>query len=328
VGLGRFIERQQITLSHTKLSLNGWYFKARIEHLCSDDGTLNLIYTAPNETVDPKYTTVESNCEHCRVKRSRNSTFLVGNASDQVMQVGSSCLGDFMRSAELLGLADSLLGSDESGEAGGTVSHTASIKEVLGVAAAVITGYGYLSVVNAEMQSKVSTATTIRNYLFSKNSNPDEIIEPKHFNEVSAKLAADTFRYLEELADRDLAELTDYERNLAVLMRVDYCPCKAIGILGSSVLAFQRTQTKKVEVQRTIKFIDRIGNLYVWYASSNVSLEIGTTYDVIATVKKHDTDSYSGGVPITVLTRVVTDLASVGRQRTKAVKAKKVKQVS
>ena len=50
------------------------------------------------------------------------------------------------------------------------------------------------------------------------------------------------------------------------------------------------------------KFVDRDGNVFVWWASSDPGTEVGETYDVVATIKKHD--SFRGENQ-TVLSRAV-----------------------
>jgi len=64
------------------------------------------------------------------------------------------------------------------------------------------------------------------------------------------------------------------------------------------------------------KFVDRDGNVFVWWASSDPGTEVGETYDVVATIKKHD--SFRGENQ-TVLSRAVVhapgEAPTRGRQK-------------
>ena len=49
---------------------------------------------------------------------------------------------------------------------------------------------------------------------------------------------------------------------------------------------------------------DDDGNLLLWWASGSTELEQGHSYELTATIKAHDTDSYQGDAKVTVITRV------------------------
>ena len=71
---------------------NGWSFVATVVH--TDDG--NIIRTVPGYTVPAEYRDRPTWCEHCKTNRARRDTYIVRHAYGHVMQVGSSCLADFI----------------------------------------------------------------------------------------------------------------------------------------------------------------------------------------------------------------------------------------
>lgn len=72
--------------------INGWKFTASIFH---DEGG-NVVRQGRGETVAPEAWTMKSGCDHCKVNRSRSVTFLLRNDDARTMQVGSTCLRDFL----------------------------------------------------------------------------------------------------------------------------------------------------------------------------------------------------------------------------------------
>lgn len=72
---------------------NGWDFVATIVH--TDDG--NIIRSVPGYEVPTVYRDHPTNCDHCKVNRQRNDTYIVrSHADSSTQQVGSSCLEDFI----------------------------------------------------------------------------------------------------------------------------------------------------------------------------------------------------------------------------------------
>lgn len=80
-----------LELSTEKIVLSGYEFVAKIEHV-TEENIIVLSYESLDRT---KYT--QPNCNHCNTNRRRNTTFVVRNTDTQeVMQVGSTCVNDFL----------------------------------------------------------------------------------------------------------------------------------------------------------------------------------------------------------------------------------------
>lgn len=171
-------------------------------------------------------------------------------------------------------------------------------------------------------------------------------IEVTEDDYAEAKLALDWVR--DELGELD--ELDEFQHNLVTYCTSDYVPEKGDGFIAYAIMARRRAVEKVLETERKEKAAvdsewvgeikerlrglrfhvtftrefpgdfgtrlltkghDDDGNLLVWWSSS-VFLEQGHSYELDATVKRHDTDDYNGGAKTTEITRVaaksVTDI--------------------
>jgi hypothetical protein len=81
-------------------SENGWSFVATVVH--TDDG--NIIRSVPGYTVPVEYRDRPTWCDHCKTNRVRRDTYIVRHEDGRVMQVGSSCLADFIGTSNPNGL--------------------------------------------------------------------------------------------------------------------------------------------------------------------------------------------------------------------------------
>lgn len=79
---------------------NGWAFAATVVH--TDDG--NIIRAVPGYSVPVEYRDRPTWCDHCRTNRARRDTYIVRHEDGRVMQVGSSCLADFIGTSNPNGL--------------------------------------------------------------------------------------------------------------------------------------------------------------------------------------------------------------------------------
>jgi len=71
---------------------NGWTFVATLVH--TQEG--NIIRSVPGFEVAPEYRDKANWCDHCQTNRVRRDTYVVKHTDGRVMQVGSSCLAEFI----------------------------------------------------------------------------------------------------------------------------------------------------------------------------------------------------------------------------------------
>jgi hypothetical protein len=73
-------------------SENGWSFIATVVH--TDDG--NIVRCVPGYEVPAEYRDRPTWCDHCKTNRVRRDTYIVRHEDGRIMQVGSSCLAEFI----------------------------------------------------------------------------------------------------------------------------------------------------------------------------------------------------------------------------------------
>jgi hypothetical protein len=76
--------------------LAGWRLIARVEHVTGERGTANVFHEVPDETVPATYREAGRVCEHCKTNRQRRDTFIVAHDDGRYMQVGRTCIADFL----------------------------------------------------------------------------------------------------------------------------------------------------------------------------------------------------------------------------------------
>jgi hypothetical protein len=101
------------------VKISGWSFMASIDHSMGDD--VSLIHSSPQAREEKlsfsAYAERGSICEHCGHNRQRKQTFILRHEDGRMIQVGSSCLKDFLghfaanaaSEAELVALAGEAL---------------------------------------------------------------------------------------------------------------------------------------------------------------------------------------------------------------------------
>lgn len=368
------LECREVTLSAPVLKLAGWFFVGRIEHLKTDDGdVVNIVYNAPGTEVPSKYRERSQTCDHCQHKRYRRDTFIVQHENGETKQVGSTCLSDFLgvdasRFMAWASLIQSFTIKDSDEDwfeaSGPRQSRVFGLRWILRVAAATYLDRGYVSRAKSDAGFGMATADLIRSYITATKQKVRDALIPQpednppgarqHWIDKGTKLTDDTEQWVKDLCERDYDELGDYLSNLAVLGRVGYCPWKAIGILGSAVMAYCREQERNVknaenlksehqgEVKKKVfvenatvifvrpfegyygngiiyKFRDPDGNLYTWFATTKANdMEVDAVVSFMATVKKHDTDKYLGDAKVTVVNRLNTDPKAIERAKKRA----------
>jgi len=88
--------------------LDEWEVAAKVEHQKFDNHYENIISSALTsgriapEVILFKPETIAPNCQHCESKRKRKTTFLLmNNKTSEVVQIGSTCIEDFIPRASL-----------------------------------------------------------------------------------------------------------------------------------------------------------------------------------------------------------------------------------
>ena len=229
----------------------GWTFVAALQHL---DGE-NIVRTLPDKTIPETYRTRGPVCDHCRANRRRNDTYVLRHTDGRIIQVGSTCVGDFLGSDDAgnLAAAASMLAAargiaEEGCEGFGRDSGDVTLGSFLAFVAWEIRTYGWISRTAARESGGSGTRATADvawRYLTNKEAREDAKAEP---TEEDTKLAADAEAWAESLTGAAIdAERGDYLHNLRAIARSGIVALKSAGLAASTVIAYQRATARERE---------------------------------------------------------------------------------
>ena len=341
----------EIELNGVAPIITDWSFVAALNH--DHEGQGNIIrYTPPfsEKDVDAKYRTVSPACDHCKLARKRNDTYVVRNTKTQEeKQVGRTCLGDFFGGTNPHNIAEyvQLLGNvgiimDEAKNLGwsGSLAHKPSFYPLLPLlarAAAVIRVNGKFVSGKAAYENGIpSTADVVRSHMWNPAGPLAEVAKlyaPTLADEETAKAA------IAWAAEVDTTG-SDYLWNIATIANAEMATVKEIGLAVSIVGVYLRNLADKpraasqyvgkvndqitltVRLDKIIplqtsdlyKFTDTNGNSISWFCKGKgLGVIEGATTTITGTVMKHEEFR---GVKQTLLYRV--SIVKPGMVRAKA----------
>lgn len=322
-------ESHEFVVTGTAPKLAGWTFLASLSW---EDGPL-ITRSAPGFTgrVD-EATVTEGQCDHCNTNRDRKDTYLLENEAGTRVQVGSSCVKDFLGQdfspswANGNGISDL---DEEFRHITGTP--TAPALEVLATAACIAGERGWVSRAKADETGQTPSGDTLKSCLFPVGKADEQAAafftpKPEH-REQAAKVLA----WCLALEPGD----SEYLANLKRAATAEWVTIRTCAILGSAVAAWHRengearvakldltgskfigAEKDKLVLQVTLdKWIPIDGyygttHLYIfhtddlnvvkWFSSRDADLDPGTRYELKGTVKGHEVRD---DVNETVLTR-------------------------
>lgn len=85
-----------VTVEGSAPKFAGWSFLATLAH--TPDG--NVVRSVPGFEVDAKVREGLPCCDHCKTARNRRDTYVVRHEDGRIMQVGSTCMKDFLGHAD------------------------------------------------------------------------------------------------------------------------------------------------------------------------------------------------------------------------------------
>jgi hypothetical protein len=308
---------------------DGWTFLARLEWA---DGGM-VAFTAPGIDSIDRDGLSEGTCDHCGINRYRKYTFLVRHDDGRTMQVGSTCLKDFLGWDTSPVWISEPTDSDLFGDAGyGHYSPSYTVESVLSAAWAAIQQFGYVPSQGYGQPTKYTVADILDPY-DAKSRELATAIAPH-----VADAASMAHKIHEWILSDDFNGASDYVYNLKNIARSEYVESKFFGFLVSAPQAWAKAQERslirqresaemlnewngeigdKLELSVTLKSIRYIDGpygvtdlytfagtdhrVYKWFSSRMIFNDVSD--DVVkirGTVKKHE--SYQGN-RATVLTR-------------------------
>jgi len=257
---------------------NGWHFLATIVH--TQEG--NIIRSVPGYQVSADYRDKAPVCDHCKQARMRRDTYVVQHDDGRTMQVGSTCMHEFLTTdptrltiaARLLFDAFALCESAKDrrllGGSGAVVPFRIDLDEYLANVAAVVLREGrYVTRAMATVTQK-STASAAYDRMLQVHPY---LVDFYPISDAARKLANDarnwvlkTFSPVIGFDDDDIPpamalkaavmntmtgvnrELSDFEHNLLSCARADAIEPRLVGIAAYIIEAFRRANRVKAPV--------------------------------------------------------------------------------
>ena len=291
-----------------------------------------------NDSEFSAYDEITTDCDHCNKPRNRNKIFILKNIeSGEFIQVGKSCVKDFLGH----NIFDAIKGAGFWGQIkddcdemfkGARSDSSEPLQYIVALAATVTRSLGYVSRAEADESRHEATADVVKE-LASKCEKVTD--EERAEADAVIEWARSEFGF-----DYDDGQKNDsFTMNVSGILDAGRVPSKMTGfaaclpslksraeakaaIAESNELSIHFGEIKKrmnstLEVL-AVTYIDsdwgctslytmKAGdNVVKWFSSRDV-LEVGETYDVKMTVKKHDVFN---GVNQTVVTRVAVQEAA------------------
>lgn len=303
-------------------SYAGWAFIATIEW---DEQMGFTTRPMPGfEGVIDRATLVQGYCDHCKTNRYRNRTFLLEGANGERVQVGSSCIKDFLGhdfSAAYLPEASDL-DEIEGGFYGGVVRDRYNVVEVLTLAITATRVHGWVA---RSAYTGTPTSSRVLDVLNPPRGNTKGAQEMRDAAAALVASVTDADRAKVEVVREWIAAQPisgEYIQNLQSASAVETIPSNMLGVLVSGPGAYDKAMGKiveraaaqvsefvgqagdKIQAEVEVKhlryiegewgtttlvtFVTPEGNLIKWFqsASSQAEFAIGDKATIKATVKK------------------------------------------
>lgn len=319
------VENEVVTKVYTveieaePVGVEGYRFVASIEHGYESG---NIVHSVDDVQVPAHYHTVDGVCEHCNTNRRRKITVLLMNDENKLIQIGRSCLKDYIgydveAQLKYMDLLDELvreIGEQWSGITGSSYVPYIELAKYLTFVEQEINEHGWASKSSVERieQSTAYQAELRMNNWDSKH--PDEEVTPSEY----VLNALEWIRTTEDTS-------RDYMANLQIMCKGEYIRVKDMGYVASllSTYAKHLEYQKKKELEakgkansqhvgivgkrevfeltyvrhnsfetnfgmmRIYNFMDDNGNTLVWKTGNFLELNVGDKIKLKATVKEH-----------------------------------------
>ena len=252
-----------VTVSGGIMKLADWSFVATIEH--TDSG--NVIRRLPGDDREfdlRRFRNSGRVCDHCRLDRRRNDTYIVANEDGRLAQVGSNCLIDFTGGysrdphalVKFMEAVYNLYASIDSGYAddadeggyGFRIEQAEPIEGFMAVTQAAVHAHGWMSRGKAYDFGGVATADIVWSALFERDTKDYKPWRPSKDEYETGKVEA--VPMIEWARNISEDEDNDYLYNLRVACLNDYVTRRRAGIVASLYVAYQRAMERELEIKR------------------------------------------------------------------------------
>lgn len=227
-----YAQKVEVSVSGEAPKLNDWSFIGTIE---SVEGS-TILRSVPGHQIPDQYRDADPcNCDHCKINRRRNSTFIVQHESGEFKQVGRSCLRDFLGHANpehVAAYAQHLVefdfgdyDEDEQASYGASTHHAYNTVGIVAAAIRAIKMFGY-----RKTEFENNTRDTVSMHLFGKNESSRLPVEQEDRDQ-----AVQAIEWMRLLSG------SEFSLNVAAYAKCDAVPYKAFGYIAAAAMMFLKS---------------------------------------------------------------------------------------
>lgn len=256
-GLPVTVHGFEVTINGEPPRYQGWKFLAAVDVVA--DGV--VLRYPPGSTANIRNDQIkQGECDHCHTRRARRSTMLVANQdTGQVLQVGRSCLKDFLghNTNPVFLTADEVTENLRDGQASTPTAWDTN--SVLAYAYAAVQAHGWAPA-SASEYGRVPTRSLVMLAL-TGGRGAEELRQQlaPHLEDATARAP----QIRQDLLD-GLTGATGYQANLLAILRADSVGSRHLGLAVSAINAHQRLQAdhqRATEQRQAARNVDHAGTI-------------------------------------------------------------------
>lgn len=256
----------EVALGGEAPSYGGYRFIARIDWV---DGDKPIVATAPGvEGVQVDRSVLRPGyCAHCKTNRFRRNTYVVAGEDGTQVQVGSTCIKDFLGWEGRIAWIDTeaVEKEIEGGWGGGYVEHTFTPETVISVAWAAIRAFGFVPA--SAGGYGMSTRDVVRLVLgIDRIPTRDDELK-RELDQIGAMAPASAEqgrKVLDFILSDEFGGDSDYVLNLKTVAGAEFIDARQVGLLASAPQAYarhqERTLIREREAQKPSEFFGQEGD--------------------------------------------------------------------
>ena len=230
-----------------------------------------IFMTVPEKQVPNNFYGTNNRCDHCNISRKRNTVFIIrNNVTDEYMQVGSSCLKEFLQVEpsyilNRFNFIKKFKDYENEWSYGGPRIPIwgGNIIDILAYTAASIKACGWKSRTIANEEGSIATADIIGHLFSDGRTGPSDSLKQKikkteeaYDNMDAEKIAEEAYEWLKQQTPNN-----DFMINLKTICQKDYLDNpRFLGILVAGMYIYQR-EMQLLEQKKEDKNSSYIGNL-------------------------------------------------------------------
>jgi hypothetical protein len=233
-----FMEHIKVSVNGEAPKLKGWTFVGKREPMEGSDSI--MAKSAPGSDLPKEYSDDHGlKCDHCQKRARRNETFVVKNDEGKHMEVGRSCLKDFLGHANPEKYADfaaalydvesvfsELANPDYEGGYGRAVM-TFATRSVVAAAIHSIKQRGFVSR-QYESEGKTATSTAVNLHMNPPKKDPQDFIMP-----VTKQDYDDADKAIEWMKAHPKADKEEFWTNISKISSGEHMPLRYSGYVSA-----------------------------------------------------------------------------------------------